>query len=223
MKPGRTVLSRSQTSSASNPVAFRERSRIRENISCNSDTRSITARSPSLAPSRFPVLGVLVPAQVVRGVRSSPRPFGGAHLRLSLSLRGRGWTILLARSRGCGRGWAGISARRLRCSSVAPPDVVPSVSDRGRRIPTGPAPKNKQNAPQRGAGNCAKDENRPAPEERPEGAASRGAGNCAKHRATAQGEVRPAQETSKARAKATPRTRTGTGIRPGGAPCAGGG
>ncbi|SCK47415.1 hypothetical protein YW7DRAFT_04237, partial [Streptomyces sp. AmelKG-E11A] len=33
--------------------------------------------------------------------------------------------------------------------------VVPSVSDRGRRIPTGTDPKNRQNAPQRGAGNCA--------------------------------------------------------------------
>ncbi|SCK56970.1 hypothetical protein YW7DRAFT_05345 [Streptomyces sp. AmelKG-E11A] len=83
------------------------------------------------------------------------RPLGSSSVCGLSSARGRGSTTLLVRARCCGRGWAGISARRLRCSSVGQGHVVPSVSDRGRRIPTGPAPKNRPGAPQRGAGNCA--------------------------------------------------------------------
>ncbi len=140
--------------------------------------RAVRGCAVPRAPEVLPCCGRPSGAGRSSSSRGSPRPFGGASGCWGCPSSAEPPSSRTRRTQR--RGWAGISARRLRCSSVGPLDVLPSVSDRGRRIPTGPAPKNKQDAPQRGAGNCAKDENRPAPEERPEGAASRGAGNCAR-------------------------------------------
>ncbi|SCK46388.1 hypothetical protein YW7DRAFT_04104 [Streptomyces sp. AmelKG-E11A] len=105
----------------------------------------------------YSVLDALVPVRVVPGC-AVPRAAGEAPVRGCWLGSARGGVEPSSpRTRGTHvRGWAGISARRLRCSSVGPLDVLPSVSDRGRRIPTGTDPKNRPGAPQRGAGNCAK-------------------------------------------------------------------
>ncbi|SCK12363.1 hypothetical protein YW7DRAFT_00730 [Streptomyces sp. AmelKG-E11A] len=147
------------------------------------------------------------------GLRSSPRPFGGARLGLS-SARGRVQTPLLADSRCCGRGWAGISARRLRRSSVGSPDVVPSVSDRGRRIPAGADPKNRPGAPRRGAGNCAKDEGGPAPEERPRGGSIQGRGELREPPSDGTGTSASRRTDLKSASEGDPLRRTSAVSRP---------
>ncbi len=90
-------------------------------------------------------------------------------------------TILLARARCCGRGWAGISARRLRCSSVGPhvrrtERVGSRTENPDRPRPEEPADR----APTGARGTARKTRTGPHPKSDSNGAASRGAGNCAK-------------------------------------------